>query len=91
MSNSNPAINLFNNESQPTTVPPNMGYFDENKTNTENSASTLKSLLQGNCANIDTTKLLTPVNTSNHTEDFYIDTITGNINEDCGVTSVKGY
>ena len=90
MSNSNPAINLFNNESQPTTVPPNMGYFDENKTNTENSASTLKSLLQGNCANIDTTKLLTPVNTSNHTEDFYIDTITGNINEDCGVTSVKG-
>lgn len=90
MSNSNPAINLFNNESQPTTIPPNMGYFDENKTNTENSASTLKSLLQGNCANIDTTKLLTPVNTSNHTEDFYIDTITGNINEDCGVTSVKG-
>ena len=85
MPNNKPVINLFNNESEPTTIPPNMGYFDENKANTENSASTLKSLLKGNC-NIPKSDLLTP----NEPDKFYTDTITGNINEDCGITSVKG-
>lgn len=85
MSNSKPVIHLFNKEAEPKTTPPNMGYFDENKANTENSASTLKSLLQGNC-NISKSDLLTP----NEPDKFYTDTITGNINEDCGITSVKG-
>ncbi len=85
MPNNKPVINLFNNESEPTTKPPNMGYFDENKANTENSASTLKSLLKGNC-NISKSDLLTP----DEPDKFYTDTITGNINEDCGITSVKG-
>ena len=67
-----------------TPIPPNIGYFDENKTNTENSASTLKSLLQSNCT-LSANDTLTP----DEPNKYYMETITGNINEDCGTTSVK--
>ena len=87
--NNDAVINLFNNETQPTTIPPNMGYFDKNKANkanTANSAYTIKSLLQANCANIETTNLLTPDNPNQ----YYDDTITGNINPVCdGPSSVE--
>jgi hypothetical protein len=80
MVNNNPVESLFKNESPPPTTPPIMGYFDTNKINTPNSASTLKSLLQSNCQ----------IN-SNDTlggDKYYNDTITGNINESCGINSV---
>lgn len=65
------------------TNPPRMGYFDTYKTNTENSASTLKSLLKGNC-NIKSSDLLTP----NNPNKYYEDTIRGTIDETCGISSV---
>ena len=65
------------------TNPPRMGYFDTYKTNTENSASTLKSLLKGNC-NIKSSDLLTPDNPNK----YYEDTIRGTIDETCGISSV---
>ena len=77
--NNDAVINLFNNETQPTTIPPSMGYFDKNKANTANSASTIKSLLQSNCANIDTSNLLTPDNPNQ----YYDDTISGTITSVC--------
>ena len=80
MVNNNPVESLFKNETPPPTTPPVMGYFDTNKINTPNSASTLKSLLQGNCQ----------INSDNTLggDKYYNDTITGNINETCGITSV---
>ena len=80
MVNNNPVESLFKNESPPPTTPPVMGYFDTNKINTPNSASTLKSLLQSNCQ----------INSSDTLggDKYYNDTITGNINESCGVNSV---
>jgi hypothetical protein len=80
MVNNNPVESLFKNETPPPTTPPNMGYFDTNKINTPNSASTLKSLLQSNCQ----------INSSDTLggDKYYNDTITGNINESCGVNSV---
>lgn len=80
MVNNNPVESLFKNETPPPTTPPNMGYFDTNKINTPNSASTLKSLLQSNCQ----------INSGDTlgSDKYYTDTITGNINESCGVNSV---
>lgn len=83
MVNNQPVINLYNNESIPSSTPPNMGYFDTNKANTENSASTIKSLLNSNC-NIDTSKILTP----NNPNEYYTNTITGNINPVCDGSNI---
>ena len=83
MVNNQPVINLYNNESIPSSTPPNMGYFDTNKANTENSASTIKSLLNSNC-NIDTSKILTPDNPN----EYYTNTITGNINSACDGSTI---
>lgn len=64
--------------------PPNIGYFDKNKSNTDNSASSLKTLLANNCS-IDMNKLMTPGN-----PDLYYDNIIkGNISETCGTTTVS--
>ena len=64
--------------------PPNVGYFDKNKSNTDNSASSLKTLLANNCS-IDMKNIMTPEN-----PDLYYDNIIkGDISETCGTTTVS--
>jgi len=84
MSNSKPVDYTFVERSQADTpIPPQVGYFDENKKNTPNSASTLKQLLQNNCS-VKASDTLTP----NNPNQYYEETISGTINESCGTTNV---
>ena len=60
MSNTKPVDYTFVERSDADTpVPPKVGYFDGNKANTSNSASTLKVLLQNNCS-LNGDKTLSP-------------------------------
>jgi len=64
--------------------PPNIGYFDKNKSNTDNSASSLKTLLANNCS-IDMKNIMTPGNP----DLYYENIIKGDISETCGTTTVS--
>ena len=85
MSNTKPVDYTFVERSDADTpIPPKVGYFDENKANTPNSASTLKALLQNNCS-LNGNNTLSPDDPNK----YYMETISGKINEDCGTTSVS--
>lgn len=65
--------------------PPNVGYFDQNKANTDNSASSLKVLLANNCS-INMNKLMT---SKEDADDYYNNIIRGDITENCGTSTVS--
>ena len=74
-------INSNDIESGTLPEPPSIGYYDLDKNGTENSASTIKSLLGQNCANLTGDYLYGDKNK------VYQDTITGTINEQCNSTT----
>lgn len=63
---------------------PNIGYYDTNKRNTDNSADTLKNILNTNCNAADMGNILTA-----DPNEYYNDITTGTIDEKCGVSSVS--
>ena len=65
--------------------PPKIGYFDKNKANTDNSASSLKTLLSNNCT-IDMNNLMT---SKENADEYYNNIIQGDISETCGTTNVS--
>ena len=65
--------------------PPNIGYFDKYKSNTDNSASSLKTLLSNNCS-IDMNNLMTSKEDANV---YYDNIIKGDISETCGTSNVS--
>jgi len=75
---------MINNSDITDTVipqPPNIGYYDLDKSGTDNSAGTIKSLLQTNCGGIgqkDNADFL-----YGDKDKIYKDTITGSINSSC--------
>lgn len=66
--------------------PPLMGYYDRNKTNTSNSASTLQTILQKNCTNFNNSELLN----STDPDSYYNDALSTTVNEQCGNTIIAG-